>query len=139
MGKHMLAESGIRLKVILREERYESGAKMEEQLVVGTPGKAFGEREREKERERRSERGNEGEGEGEGKAFGMREREKERERRSERGRGRRRGKGVRREGEGEGEKAARAGESHRRTGTEGTSAHASGALRILPPPLPLGV
>ena len=48
MGKHMLAESGIRLKVILREERYESGAMMEEQLVVGTPGKAFGERERER-------------------------------------------------------------------------------------------
>ncbi|EOD32181.1 hypothetical protein EMIHUDRAFT_449552, partial [Emiliania huxleyi CCMP1516] len=41
MGKHMLAESGIRLKVILREERYESGAKMEEQLVVGTPGKVW--------------------------------------------------------------------------------------------------
>ena len=53
MGKHMLAESGIRLKVILREERYESGAKMEEQLVVGTPGKAFGERERERERRQR--------------------------------------------------------------------------------------
>jgi len=41
MGKHMLAESGIRLKVILREERYESGAMMEEQLVVGTPGKVW--------------------------------------------------------------------------------------------------
>mmetsp|Transcript_14677 Transcript_14677/g.47979 ORF Transcript_14677/g.47979 Transcript_14677/m.47979 type:complete len:475 (-) Transcript_14677:343-1767(-) len=41
MGKFMLQESGIRLKVILREERYTSGEKLEDQLVVGTPGKVW--------------------------------------------------------------------------------------------------
>jgi len=41
MGKFHLAEAGIGVKTILREERYEKGSKMTEQIVVGTPGKIW--------------------------------------------------------------------------------------------------
>ena len=39
MGKHHLAEAGIAIKTILREERYEKNDRMTEQIVIGTPGK----------------------------------------------------------------------------------------------------
>jgi ATP-dependent RNA helicase DDX19/DBP5 len=41
MGKYMVQEAGVRVKVILREERYERGATMEEQVIIGTPGKVW--------------------------------------------------------------------------------------------------
>ena len=41
MGKFHLTEAGIGVKTILREERYEKGSKMTEQIVVGTPGKIW--------------------------------------------------------------------------------------------------
>ena len=41
MGKYHLAEAGLSIKTILREERYEKGDKMSEQIVVGTPGKVW--------------------------------------------------------------------------------------------------
>jgi len=41
MGKYLLEDKGIRLKVILREERWERGASMKDQLIVGTPGKVW--------------------------------------------------------------------------------------------------
>ena len=41
MGKYMVTEKGMRIKVILREERYEKGATMEEQVIIGTPGKVW--------------------------------------------------------------------------------------------------
>jgi len=41
MGKYMVQEAGVRIKVILREERWERGATMKEQVIVGTPGKVW--------------------------------------------------------------------------------------------------
>lgn len=41
MGKHHLAEAGLAVKTVLREERCEKGDKVEEQIVVGTPGKIW--------------------------------------------------------------------------------------------------
>jgi len=41
MGKYMVIDKGLRVKVIMREERYEKGATMEEQVIVGTPGKVW--------------------------------------------------------------------------------------------------
>lgn len=41
MGKFLLADSSIQLKVILREERWEKGATCKEQIIVGTPGKVW--------------------------------------------------------------------------------------------------
>ena len=41
MGKYLLEEQGISVKTILREERYERGDSMKEQIVVGTPGKVW--------------------------------------------------------------------------------------------------
>ena len=41
MGKHLLSATGISIKTILREERYERGQKMTDQIVVGTPGKLW--------------------------------------------------------------------------------------------------
>jgi len=41
MGKYMVQEAGVRVKCILREERYEKGAQMEEQVIIGTPGKVW--------------------------------------------------------------------------------------------------
>ena len=39
MGKYMITEGGMKIKVILREERWEKGQQIEEQIVVGVPGK----------------------------------------------------------------------------------------------------
>ena len=41
MGKHHLTDAGLAIKTILREERYEKGDKMSEQIVIGTPGKVW--------------------------------------------------------------------------------------------------
>lgn len=41
MGKYHLAEAGLAIKTILREERYEKGDRMKEQIVIGTPGKIW--------------------------------------------------------------------------------------------------
>jgi len=41
MGKHHLAEAGLSIKTILREERYSKGDSMTEQIVIGTPGKVW--------------------------------------------------------------------------------------------------
>ena len=41
MGMYLLKESGITVKCILREERYEKGAKMPDQIVIGTAGKVL--------------------------------------------------------------------------------------------------
>ena len=41
MGKHHLVEAGLSIKTILREERYEKGQSMTEQIVIGTPGKVW--------------------------------------------------------------------------------------------------
>jgi ATP-dependent RNA helicase DDX19/DBP5 len=41
MGKYMLLESGMTVKCILKEERYERGATMPDQIVIGTPGKIW--------------------------------------------------------------------------------------------------
>ena len=41
MGKYLLAEGGLKIKCVLREERWERGASLSEQLVVGTPGKIW--------------------------------------------------------------------------------------------------
>jgi ATP-dependent RNA helicase DDX19/DBP5 len=41
MGKYMLLESGMTVKCILKEERYEKGATMPDQIVIGTPGKIW--------------------------------------------------------------------------------------------------
>ena len=41
MGKHHLVEAGLAIKTILREERYEKGDTMKEQIVIGTPGKVW--------------------------------------------------------------------------------------------------
>ena len=38
MGKYMVVEAGVHIRVIVRDERFEKGAKMEEQVVIGTPG-----------------------------------------------------------------------------------------------------
>ena len=37
--QHLLVEAGVAVKTVLREERYERGDTMKEQIVVGTPGK----------------------------------------------------------------------------------------------------
>lgn len=41
MGKYLLAEQGFAVKTILREERFERGQLMREQIVIGTPGKIW--------------------------------------------------------------------------------------------------
>ena len=41
MGKYLLQESGITVKCILKEERYEKGFKMPDQIVIGTAGKIW--------------------------------------------------------------------------------------------------
>uniref|UniRef100_A0A7S0JBB2 RNA helicase n=1 Tax=Calcidiscus leptoporus TaxID=127549 RepID=A0A7S0JBB2_9EUKA len=41
MGRYLLEPAGIGVKTILREERYERGATLNEQIVVGTPGKVW--------------------------------------------------------------------------------------------------
>ena len=41
MGKHHLTAAGLAIKTILREERYDKGDKMKEQIVIGTPGKIW--------------------------------------------------------------------------------------------------
>ena len=42
MGKFMLQESGMTVKCILKEEKYDKGgAKMPDQIVIGTPGKIW--------------------------------------------------------------------------------------------------
>ena len=41
MGKHHLSAAGLAIKTILREERYEKTDKMQEQIVIGTPGKIW--------------------------------------------------------------------------------------------------
>lgn len=39
MGKYLILEKGIKIKCILREERWARGEKIQEQIVIGTPGK----------------------------------------------------------------------------------------------------
>jgi ATP-dependent RNA helicase DDX19/DBP5 len=41
MGKHHLTAAGLSIKTILREEKYDKGDKMKEQIVIGTPGKIW--------------------------------------------------------------------------------------------------
>merc|ERR1719231_1961679 len=41
MGKYHLVEAGLKMKTILREERYDKGDKMTEHIVIGTPGKVW--------------------------------------------------------------------------------------------------
>ena len=41
MGKYQLAETGVQVKTILREERHERGDSMTQQIVIGTPGKIW--------------------------------------------------------------------------------------------------
>jgi len=41
MGKYHLVDAGLSIKTILREEKYDKGDKMTEQIVIGTPGKVW--------------------------------------------------------------------------------------------------
>ena len=41
MGKYMIQESGIRIKTVLREERFERGDQLKEHIVIGTPGRVW--------------------------------------------------------------------------------------------------
>ena len=41
MGKYMLQETGMTVKCILKEDKYENGATMLDQIVIGTPGKIW--------------------------------------------------------------------------------------------------
>merc|ERR1711908_31178 len=41
MGKYHMVEAGMSIKTILREERYQKGDKLSEQIFVGTPGKVW--------------------------------------------------------------------------------------------------
>ncbi|KAJ1617163.1 P-loop containing nucleoside triphosphate hydrolase protein [Pavlovales sp. CCMP2436] len=39
MGKYLILEKGIKVKCVLRDERWERGDRISEQIVIGTPGK----------------------------------------------------------------------------------------------------
>lgn len=39
MGKYLILHKGIKVKCILRDERWERGERITEQIVIGTPGK----------------------------------------------------------------------------------------------------
>lgn len=39
MGKYLILEKGIKVKCVLRDERWERGERLKEQIVIGTPGK----------------------------------------------------------------------------------------------------
>mmetsp|Transcript_7118 Transcript_7118/g.18235 ORF Transcript_7118/g.18235 Transcript_7118/m.18235 type:complete len:462 (-) Transcript_7118:164-1549(-) len=39
MGKYLILEKGLKIKCILREERWEKGERLTDQIVIGTPGK----------------------------------------------------------------------------------------------------
>jgi len=41
MGKHLLVEAGLTIKTVLREERFERGDSIGDQIVIGTPGKIW--------------------------------------------------------------------------------------------------
>jgi ATP-dependent RNA helicase DDX19/DBP5 len=41
MGKYMLEETGMTVKCILKEEKWQRGEKMPDQIVIGTPGKIW--------------------------------------------------------------------------------------------------
>jgi ATP-dependent RNA helicase DDX19/DBP5 len=41
MGKYLLEAKGMQVKTILRDERFEKGARLSEQIIIGTPGKIW--------------------------------------------------------------------------------------------------
>ena len=41
MGKYLIESGSVAVKCILREERYEKGFKMEQQIICGTAGKVW--------------------------------------------------------------------------------------------------
>ena len=41
MGKYLLVEAGLTIKTVLKEERFERGDKITDQIVIGTPGKVW--------------------------------------------------------------------------------------------------
>jgi len=41
MGKYLLIEAGLSVKTVLREERYERGDSITDQIIIGTPGKIW--------------------------------------------------------------------------------------------------